>query len=1253
MEEKEVSIFNNEVEPISINVGVIPKINYTEPTVGVSSYDGSYGNGSSTEKEQPSIFESNRPVFSLSLSDSIRKLSPSIGTGTTRMADDLTELSDYDMLTGESPYGSGKDDYMYQKQSTSEALLKGTWNLAPAFFQGVTMTPAALYSAIDRNFGTDNPYENYITDASDYMQSKKYRIWGKDGQLDISDAAGMIEQVGMSLGIQAGTALTMLPFAAGAEIIGAGATVGAIGGIGIAGISIGEVATAMAMAYAEGIDGARGTYKDKYKQIYDETGNDEYAKKIAGSAANVETNTNILLNTALNIIPAKWLLKSNKLKAIDDVLEDTGLLNKYKPYQLADETLEDFGKRMEYFNTTNKTNLNRGVFDLTGKYSDLKYNLKNPKEFLNRNLDVVGESFGEGLEEYHNYYAHELAMNINNERDIEKLNGTTSIPIQQIGKDIANAKFVKDMYNNKGFYDFASGAIVGGLTGPLMKKFKLNRSKIYNEETGEYEYKYKRAEGNPFKDIGFFDYQNSDYDEIDVQQQAINSLNTMKKMSILIEDYNEAADSDQKEGIMQQITNIPLAKHLNQKTIKVYNAMLDKQIQGISNANKQLVNDEDFIEIVGKNDAATNSVTSYMNKIESDALKAKVTEYKDISAKIAADEAKSVDTTKDKVTRDGYLAEIRKGKDKINRAISAHEGELKQQLNYSKKLAEDYNETVESFTSKGVTRDNDYGFVNAYFMNKINRDAEAKLNTKLVGKYNTRQREIIDTLKKDATSGYDILEKQKADLEKTNDDAGKNNDDIVEVTKKLANLESTALSRDADILKLGNDLLKSKIRLEQYNIEQRHLSESSYGDDVDSKLQKLEMKIRGHRNSEDMLDIISRYQHVSEAIKKAGISINVMDVLGLSTEQKAALQRHIDFSNNVEEYNKLADANKDNAQGHFLSKYFKANKRFVDELAKYSKAKEEIQYYHQQLYRKGDTTNPNHYTDFMSIFSALDKYINGDENIYNLSLAEMKDAISSYNASYDLALEYVEKLGQHYKDLEADGVSRKMFTDRTEALKYLIMSKTKNIERLAEIYNYKLGASTEADIAQQFKEISLFSDTDRSNPGFKAKVDARLSPYRSSIADYDIKVDMVIKGDTKSAPFDDVNVDKDIYYHMYGKSRIKTAKELHYDNSTGTFISKDIFLVDNKPTILSLIKLDTTVSPLFDSKNPLVTPEMEAIKTNSTISDDYLFLTKDGKETRYGDIKSFESLNSKLSKVSDNGLYSIGSKIYFKQSDTE
>ena len=76
-------------------------------------------------------------------------------------------------------------------------------------------------------------------------------------------------------------------------------------------------------------------------------------------------------------------------------------------------------------------------------------------------------------------------------------------------------------------------------------------------------------------------------------------------------------------------------------------------------------------------------------------------------------------------------------------------------------------------------------------------------------------------------------------------------------------------------------------------------------------------------------------------------------------DEKETLRRHRQFNEYVLEYEKILDTNKGKEQGHYLSKYFKANKRFVDELEKYEKSKEEVQFYHRQLYRLSETDDIN------------------------------------------------------------------------------------------------------------------------------------------------------------------------------------------------------------------------------------------------------------------------------------------------------
>lgn len=1294
MEENNISIFNNEVEPVELRLGSIPDV----PLVKFNPPESDYEKNRRDRDKEISIFNAPDPVNNFSITENIGKISntPTYATGTSRSVEDLSELSDYDVLTGESPYGSGKDDYMYRHQSTMEALGKTAWNAMPNLISGLTMTPSAAYSIADRNFGTDNPYENPLSAVSDWAQEKKYRVWGKDGQLDLSDALGIIEQIPMALGIRGGTVATLAP----AAFVGAELGLGAVAGTSLGfGVTVGEVGSAIAMAYAEGRDGARGTFKDKYNQIYKETGNDEYAKRIAETAASVETNTNILLNTALNIIPAKWLLKNNKLKAIDDVLEDTGLLNKFKPYQLADESLEEFTDRMKSFTPGTKTNLNRGVLDYAGKWSDLVYNVKNPGELLNRKLDIVGEIFGEGLEEYNNYYAHELAMSINNEKDVQKLNGVLTVPLSQIGSDITNAKMLKDMANNKGLYDFASGAIVSALTSPFMKKFKLNRSKVYNEETGEYDYKYKRGDSNPFKNIPYFEYQNSDYDALDVEQQALNSLKTINQMNNLVASYNDATDMDIKDGFIQQITNIPLSKHLNQKTINVYNALLDNQIKGLGEKNKSIVNDDTLIETVSK--GLDTSIYSYITAQDKTKLEDRVKKYKDVSALIAANVANGLDVTKEEVEKTGFLKEIKDIGSIASKAINKHQAELKTQLDYSKNLAKDYNETIEYFTKQGVTRDNDYGFVNAYFLNKINNKEESKLHDKILQKYNTLQKEITDELVKNDTDGYktkqaayellkkkeetlsDEIDKKEKEVAKlisrsdpndtiyidtlineinnakaeltdlrTKDTDGKTNIEKLVMTalKELSDIQSRALSNNAQLMDYGDNLTKSRIRLRQYEIENKHLTDSSYGDETDTILQKLHMKIQAHRNGDNLLSAISKYEQIVKFLETSGITADPLEFGVFTDDEKETLRRHRQFNEYVLEYEDIANKNKDNKQGHYLSKYFKANKRFVDELEKYEKSKEEVQYYHRQLYRLSETDDINYYAEFMSIFSNLQKYVNEEGNIYNLDKDRMKDAIDNYNRYYQNALNYIDELEKHYKDLEAsDGVNRKMFTERTENLKYFIMSKTKEIERLSEMYNYKLAQDTNKELSDLYISIRNSYKPSMAKDTWKASIELQLTSYKRYISNYDKVVEMLVNNTVKSAYYDKKAVDSTKYYHKYGAYNISIDKVMEYDTTTNKFKEKEVYLVNGKETILTLIKIDDTGQLLFTNQNnPLLSDELKAIKTKDIVPDDYLFTDVNGKEIKYEDLKDFESVEEKLGNTFATKLINIDGDIYYK-----
>lgn len=116
-ENKRESTFNNEVEPLELKLGSVKAV----PDI---QYHSIYGDDDDDNDKEPSLFDSPPPTNTFTIRENMGKIknTPTYGTGQVRNADDLSELSDYDVLTGNSQYGSGKDDYMYRHQSTMSLM---------------------------------------------------------------------------------------------------------------------------------------------------------------------------------------------------------------------------------------------------------------------------------------------------------------------------------------------------------------------------------------------------------------------------------------------------------------------------------------------------------------------------------------------------------------------------------------------------------------------------------------------------------------------------------------------------------------------------------------------------------------------------------------------------------------------------------------------------------------------------------------------------------------------------------------------------------------------------------------------------------------------------------------------------------------------------------------------------------------------------------------------------------------------------
>ena len=1137
--------------------------------------------------------------------------------GRTRGVEDLSELTEFDFITPSNVYESGAVNRRYEEQTVPELIGKGIYNMFPAFVQGALMPVSAVYSTFDYYVGNDNPYDNMFTGAKDWLQDNKYKVYGKDGQVDITDFTSGIEQIGMQLGIMAGT----LPFAALSAPLSAGSLA-----------ALGVLSNAAFMAYTEGMEGARDTYNDKYKQVLKETNNDEYAKKIADTAAKVEVNTNVLLNTALNIIPTKWLLKNNKFNILGEMEDEaTRLQYRFRPQQLAEETLEEFEKRLIDLKNINSTNLNRDLFDFTNKFDDLKYNLKNKKEYLVRNADVIGEVFGEGLEEYHNAYAHELAMKINNEKDIDSL-GLGSIPYGTIGKDIVTGQFFKDMANNNHFYDFASGAIVSGITSPFFRKMRLNRTKEFNAETGQYEYKYDRSKYNPFKNSSYFEYRDDDLDVIDINNKATASLQILNQMKQLNNDYVSATDEKTRNSVLNQMINVPLVKYLNNNTIDLYLKSLDVTKQDMQKYN-DAINKENVLAAYDKYTAATT---------EEDKK-----DFNHILAQLPEKQRAAFKT--DIATKDitPYLTDIKSN-------MSKNQAEIDKHISYVKGVKENYNNIVKAFESKGITPQNDYGFLADYTQNKLALNEETKLNNKLSSEISNKVNQIKTTLKddKEYVQKQTELKNLEGKIEKLQDGAEKENmiKNLVNLSKDLAVIEMTAINADISIQTVLAEKQKSDNRLAQYESYDSYLTTNSKGERIDTELQKLNRKIQSFQHQDTDIRLYNEYKSKINNMTAPFVNTPYYDKVKTivsdqvkneyKPEELEKIQKIQDFIDNRNKYTELLEKHKDKDEGHFLSKYFKNNKRLIDELEKYEQAKNDVIEFHRALF-----SNNNPYSNFMSLYVVTDKYFNKDNNY---SISAIQEKINNYNTNYQKAMEYLAELKKKYEDLQAtDNVNRSMFIKHIEKLEYLVAKTGKDVERLSVQFNKDLFQERYNDISSIFKKLrnipNLTEDIIKNNLILLNIEESYLNDIVKTLLSTNKNAGIVIP------EYLPLNV-----FNKFGNRFITKGKQLVWNGETYTYVNT---YQDSDGKTVQPLLIDGESNTNFHITEAMIENynlEIEvplAFTTNPP--DDYRFATKTGESISYETLRkskvSFREMQDYavyISKV--NGLYyvSVKDKIY-------
>lgn len=1178
------------VEPITIATGKVKPFDFSR----FNQKEETSGNDNEEEEDPLGYMRDIKPTKSTKeqIDEFVGK--DFINTGGTRAVDDLSELTEFDFITPPNVYNSGAVDKRYSDQTVPEIFAKSMYNIIPAFAQGALMPISAIYSTLDYYVGNDNPYENFLTDAVDAAQENKYKLYGKDGELDLTDFTGAIEQVGLQAGLMLGTAplLMALPASASVGALAAATT----------------LASAGFMAYTEGMSGAKDTYNEKYKQVLKETNNDDYAKKVADTAAKVEVNTNVLLNTTLNIIPTRWLLKSNRYKILGDTFDDGSRLQyRYRPTQLANETLEDFEHRLADISTTKSTNLDRGLLDFTNKLGDMKYNLKNPREYLARNSDIIGEMFGEGLEEYHNAYAHDLAMKINNQDDIDSL-GVGSIPYGRIGSDMVSGKFFKDMYNNNHFYDFAVGALVSGATSPFFSKMKLNRTKEYNPATGTYEYKYDRSKYNPFRDSSYFEYQDDEMDTIDITNKATSSLQLVQQMKKLNGDFISASDDKTRDDLLNQMMNVPIIRYLNDNTIDTYISTLEANKKNLGTYRDSITIDSvKSAYDKAKSNIATeedkrdfNHLTSHLSKDDTNQLELNIKTNSDINQYVT----------------------------KIKANIAKSESELNKHKEYVNKTKNDYNTIVKSFETQGITPNNDYGFLGEYIQNRIALDEELKLNKRLVQEVQSKMYELNGELSKEqryinVKDNIDKISKElKSAILLKEQDANVSTEVIEqrlqEALKELDDIHKDKWRTDPQLSLIAEEKAKSDNRLKQYQNHELHLTTNSIDDLIDNQLQKLHIGIQSFSHQDIDLKLYFEYQS-RLSLLDAKNNKELVDMLGgeekynkfkellianirerYTEEELAKIDSVIAFYDKLNNYEQLLKDNKDRQSSHFLNKYFKNNKRLIDELTKYDKAKNDVNEFYRNIYNRDSP-----YAKFMSLYAVTDKYF----DVASITdTSAIKDKIDNYNANYKNAIDYLKDLREKQENKEKeDNVNRALFIKQIDKLIHIVEKTGKDVERLDAQYNRGLYNELKDNFNTTVRQLY-------NNPKLtEGIIRNELSVYMLSNDELQEYVHILLSPNRNIGQLVDIPIPSDVYPYYAGEP-IRFGKRLAWNANIGQYNRNNVY-VNSKGESIDVLRVDTLNNTPHITRNMIMMYDLIGIQPTTfttTPSDDYLFNTSNG-----------------------------------------
>ncbi|HMT01757.1 MAG TPA: hypothetical protein PKD00_00365 [Burkholderiales bacterium] len=980
----------------------------------------------------------------------------------------------------------------FNNQSSIEAITKGQLNIPPiALGIGAQLLGGVIQLGVESTVGDDDGTNPLIDWGKDFMENHTETIYqDPNGTFNspksaIAAGADIIGQFGSVVGSMA----AMSPLSAG--IVATTTAIGSLAGPpgATAGYYAGIVGAAALGAYAEGAIEAADVYQEKKKELEDSTNNYVYAQETAKAAASMTANQNLLLNTALNLIPVMWSVKpygvnlfmKNATGAADDVKVPWSRLQQpFIPQKLASETAEQFAERLAkiqasgYASNLEYSLINRPwqTIKNLGKYkaqkaAAIKYNVKHPIEFLRRNWDIVGETVGEGLEEYHNYFARQQGLALYDKDE------ASSIP--NMSKLLQGYKDM--LLYGEGAHDLVAGAIIGGMSAPLFSTIRYGRTKVFNPDTNKMEFKFDRNKYLDFIPLEL----NREYEQKEYEATVKNSLDMLQNAKELSKLYISTDDDAEKEKIMHRLLIAPITHYVDNNTIDAYTISLESFAKNINDS------------IIQGDDMFLKSYLNNTQKSQYDSLKAEKDRIMGAGIPNPADAAK--------------LANINIALDSLKQTsvkeARGHLNKINDRIDFTKKTAKEYAKVKE--TIEGTYGGMDYGYANMLFKNKSALESEQILFNHAKANLDSAENNLRNKIM--ATNPSLNLTSHLLNVMFNNE---------------VSSATPTHSAEVEEYLKAKKDYYSSSIRLSKFKYRYNSLNSWGYENDADllAELDLIEEiggfyftddELRELGNKDNMLNyvpslktLISQLQNDLNNATNSADRQKIQDDIDLYTNFLNSILTdpvvkkytdYLDLVKTLQEVFKKQISNQQNFKSgdnkfksyNPLNKYVKRNKLITDELKKMSKAKRDIDIINDivRTYKM--------YADIFSDFmTEKDKDTVFEKGVEELEKLIYRKALDINPQEYDI---YSRWLGKH--DLK-----HKEVLDLFDAMliKHSANPEIVNyIKRMITMMNYQ------KDVVDQLKVLTSFYTIKQNNSNINDIIDS----FNKNIIDIDTAINNI------------------------------------------------------------------------------------------------------------------------------------------------